>query len=748
MSGMPVTTKSTTHNQLPFALVALPVPVATCFTYRIPDELMGRVHAGTRVEVPFGRRILPGFVVELSASTDLKSVKPIRKILDTYLTPSLIELSKWMASYYGCSLGEAAQAALPASLKRPSRKGRVVGGIALVDPGGYPGAYRDKLRRAPRQLALIDKLAEAGGKSDIDTITKEWGFTTTLARSLVEKKIARWITETVVSPFEGLEAPVENLTSEQHSALAAVLESVESKTFSPMLLHGVTGSGKTEVYLRAARHVLAQGGGCIVLVPEIGLLPQAIARYKRLFGGELAVIHSRLTGGERFEIWDRVEKGACRLVLGPRSAIFSPMKNLRLIVVDEEQDDSYKQDDKPRYHARNVALMRGKFEKLTCLLGSATPSAESVHHALDGRYKYLTLPTRVGGAPLPDVTFVDLKENPIEGASCSSYLLERLEDNIDKGNQSILFLNKRGHARFIQCNVCGWLATCKNCDITLIYHRVSNRLRCHFCGFSRPAVNRCDECDSPKLFFAGAGTQRVELDLASLFPGVGILRMDADTTGGKDGHRRVLEQFSTGKYPILIGTQMVAKGHHFPDVNLVGVLYAEESLNYPDFRSSERTFQQIIQVAGRAGRAGKKAEVVVQTFTPEHYAFSFLKAHDYNGFMNEELEIRKQLKYPPFSRIVLASCSAPDKGTLHRVIERWTNEMRRRLARAPVEVLGPAPPLVERVKNRYREQVLIKGSLNTRLKDELLALYRTIAESERGGRSVEMRWDVDPESFY
>ena len=748
MFGMPVTKTPATHKHLPFALVALPVPVATCFTYRIPDELREHVYPGARVEVSFGRRVLPGFVVELSASTDLKHVKPIRKILDTYLTPPIIELSKWIASYYGCSLGEAAQAALPASLKRPTRKVRKAGGLGLIDVDGGFDVFRDTLRRSPRQLALAERLKESGGKSDIETLTKAWGFTTTLAAALVDKGVARWITESVASPLENLEIPVENLTAEQRSALNDILESVETETFSPMLLHGVTGSGKTEIYLRAARHVISRGGGCIVLVPEIGLLPQAIVRYKRVFGSEMAVIHSRLTGSERFEIWERVEKGACRLVLGPRSAIFSPMKNLRLVIVDEEQDDSYKQDDKPRYHARNVALMRGKFEQLTVLLGSATPSAESLHHAFDGRYKYLTLPKRIGGSPLPDITFVDLRETPVEGAFCSPYLLERIEDNIDKGHQSILFLNKRGHARFIQCNVCGWLAKCKNCDITLIYHRVSNRLKCHFCGFTRASVNRCDDCGSPKLYFAGIGTQRVELDLTSLLPGVGILRMDADTTGGREGHRRILEQFSTGKYPILIGTQMVAKGHHFPDVNLVGVLYAEESLNYPDFRSSERTFQQLIQVAGRAGRAGKKAEVIVQTFTPEHDVFSFLKSYDYNGFMKEELEIRKALQYPPFSRIVLASCSAPSKETLNRVVERWTNQMRRRLARVPVDVLGPAPPLVERVKNRYREQVLIKGNLNTTLKDELLAMFQRVAESERGGRSVDLRWDVDPESFY
>jgi primosomal protein N' (replication factor Y) len=513
----------------------------------------------------------------------------------------------------------------------------------------------------------------------------------------------------------------------------------------------VTGSGKTELYLRAAKSVVEDGGGCIVLVPEIGLIPQAVARYKRVFGDDIAIIHSRLGGAERFDVWSKIESGECRVVLGPRSAIFSPVRNLRFIVVDEEQDDSYKQDDKPRYHARHAALMRGKFEKLTILLGSATPSAESLHHASEKRYTYLALPKRVGGGSLPRVHLVDLREQPVEGAFCSSFLLERLAENIQRGHQSILFLNKRGHARFIQCNKCGWVARCKNCDIALIYHRVSNRLRCHYCGFSRARVTRCDECSSPQFYFAGAGTQRVELDLTALFPGVGILRMDADTTGGKEGHRNILEKFGTGDFPVLVGTQMVAKGHHFPQVNLVGVLYAEESLNYPDFRSSERTFQQLIQVAGRAGRAGSEGEVVVQTFAPDHHVFKYLRSHDYAGFMKEELEVRKQLKYPPFSRIVLASFNSQNKEALHRVVTRWTvkarDVCRTKLGTSAV-VLGPAPPPIERVKNRYRLQVLVKGALTSAIRRELLDSYRAVTERERGGRGVELRWDVDPESFF
>lgn len=730
-----------------YVRVALPLPVDTAFTYEVPDDLRERVFVGCRVEVPFGRRSLSGVVVALTGESDVARTRPVRDVLDTYLTPPLLHLAEWMASYYGCSLGEAIQAAIPSSFRRPSRQGRFDGAIRLALDAGGVEELRAGLKRTPRQWSLVERLAEAGGRADVGVITDQWGFSTVLIKNLIDKGIAEKTEPEETLPLGEIDEPVTALTPDQKRALDAVIESIESERFSAFLLHGVTGSGKTEIYLRAAAAVVARGEGCIVLVPEISLLPQAVARYRKVFGARMAVIHSRLTGAERFEIWERAAKGECRLVLGPRSAVFSPIVRLRLIIVDEEQDDSYKQGEKPRYHARHAALMRGKREGLTVVLGSATPSAESFHHALESKYGYLTLPSRVGGGILPKIEYVDLRKEPMEAAMCSARLLERLEHHVQKGHQSILFLNKRGHARFVQCNACGWIARCRNCDIALTFHRVSDRLKCHYCGYVRRAVSRCDECGGTRLYFAGAGTQRIELDLSSLLPGVRVLRMDADTTTGKEGHRRVLEQFGTGRYPILIGTQMVAKGHHFPNVNLVGVLHAEESLNYPDFRSSERTFQQLTQVAGRAGRAGAEAEVVIQTFTPEHHVFAYLSAHDYAGFMREELEVRRKLRYPPFSRMALASCSAANKDTLHRVMETWTGEMRRRLSGAGIEVLGPVSPPVERVKNRYREHVLIKGKLTASHKNAILESYRKIAERERGGRAVELRWDVDPESF-
>jgi primosomal protein N' (replication factor Y) len=744
---MHVSSHSTASKSKPFARVALPVPLTTTFTYEIPADLQAGVFVGARVEVPFGRRVLSGIVTDLMDSTDVKKTRPIRRVYDTYLTDELLELTKWIAGYYGCSMGEAAQSVLPPLLRKAARKAPMRGTVRLPAGQGGIGELARLLRRAPKQLELATALAQSGGHAGVETVVGEWGFTTQQVRSLIDRGVA--IVEPLgdTSPLGAIDSEVVRLNADQQTALERMLKAIAAGRFTAMLLHGVTGSGKTELYLRAAHNALSQGGGCIVLVPEIGLLPQATARYRRVFGENIAILHSRLTAGERFEIWKRIETGECRLVLGPRSAVFSPVRNLRLIVVDEEQDDSYKQDDKPRYHARNIALVRGKNEKLTVVLGSATPSAESYHHASNGKYERLVLPERVGGTSLPAIQIVDLRESEMEGSHFSAQLLERLEYNVRKGYQSILFLNKRGHARFIQCNACGHVERCNSCDISLIYHRVASRMKCHFCGYDAPAVKRCRKCGSARLYFSGAGTQRIELDLSGFFPGVGILRMDADTTSGKEGHRRVLEKFSTDKYAILIGTQMVTKGHHFPRVNLVGVLHAESSLNYPDFRSGERTFQQLTQVAGRAGRSGTDGEVVVQTFLPDHHVFEFLVSHDYDGFMAEELRIRKKLSYPPFARIVLAACSAPNEALLRRVAEAWTESMRRELAGKPAEVFGPVPPLVARIKNRYREHVMIKGRLSAALKTRLLGLFQQTTERIRGGSSVELRWDVDPEYF-
>jgi primosomal protein N' (replication factor Y) len=734
-----------TDNASSFAKVALPVPVRATFTYEIPAILRSQVFVGCRVEVPFGRRVLSGIVVALTDQSEVPRTKPLRKIYATYLPNELLALTEWISSYYGCSLGEAAQSVLPPLLRPSSRLARPAGVLGLkvpLDPN-----VAASLKRSPKQLELARRLTEAGGGAPASAVFDEWGFTSAHVKALIAKGIAEIHPDAVASGLDAMDSEVQQLNPDQENALRVMIESISSAEFRPLLLQGVTGSGKTELYLRAAKHVLSQGGGCIVLVPEIGLLPQATVRYRREFGARLAIVHSRMTGPERFEMWSKIASGDCRIVLGPRSAVFGPVKNLRLIIVDEEHDESYKQEEKPRYHARNVALVRGKQQNLAVVLGSATPSLESFHNASRGRYRHLWLPHRIGGGALPDIHFVDMRKSAADGHMLSPYLVTRLDANIKAGRQSILFLNKRGHARFVQCHACGWAAKCRNCDISLTYHRVGGRLKCHFCGYAERATGRCPQCGKSALHFEGIGTQRIEMDLASLFPGIGILRMDADTTGGKEGHRAVLEKFSRGNHPILVGTQMVTKGHHFPNVNLVGVLFAEESLNYPDFRSSERTFRQLIQVAGRAGRSSERGEVVIQTFMPEHGVFKWLKSYDYAGFMSEELELRRELKYPPFSRLIRAVCVAPSPEVVARVAGGWARALREAVSRSDVEILGPVAPPVARVKNRHFEQILIKGRFSDADKWAFLDVFARVAEREKGGRTVDVKWDVDPESF-
>lgn len=743
-----------------FAKVALPIPLDKTFTYEIPSSLRSGAFVGRRVEVPFGKRVLSGVIVDLCPKTEVANVKPINSFYDTYLPPPLLVISEWISSYYGCSPGETMHSVLPPGLKKARVRRRHEGTVvlnasirkALEDENSSSStplqAAEKQLSRAKKQLWLFRSLVSAGGAAPVDTLASEWGVARPVLDGLIQKGIAAVKSSSRVSPLDTLEEKVTSLTPAQTAALEKIKTGLDSRGFFPALLYGVTGSGKTEVYLRAAKYVLAAGGGCIVLVPEIGLLPQATARYRKLLGNDVAIIHSRMTGAERYDIWEKIVNGICRVVVGPRSAIFSPVKDLRLIVVDEEQDDSYKQDEKPRYHARNVALMRGKHEGLTVVLGSATPSLETLRQSQDGHYEALRLPARAVGAAMPDVHLVDMRSDALGSGLFSKTLADAVAQNLAGGGQTIIFLNKRGHARFVQCKACGWVAACENCDISLTFHRVDNKLRCHFCGFSKPAVSRCETCGRPKLFFSGVGTQRVELDLQSLFPGVNILRMDADTTSGKEGHRRILEEFSTGRYPILLGTQMVAKGHHFPGVNLVGVLHAEEGLNFPDFRSAERTYRQLTQVAGRCGRGNEPGRVIIQTFIPDHYVYRYLRKHDYDGFMAEELSIRRQLNYPPFTRIILASCGARDRHELSAFMAEWAAKIRAFLPADRAAVLGPAPPLVARVKNRYREQILVKGRLDRGQKDAILGLFERVARRRKAARTVDLRWDVDPESFF
>lgn len=539
-------------------------------------------------------------------------------------------------------------------------------------------------------------------------------------------------------PLE-LESP--ELEPDQCEAFERVTAAMRAGAPSTFLLQGVTGSGKTEVYLRCIEESLKMGKSALVLIPEIALIPQTTARFRRRFGDEIAVIHSRLTGPQRSTIWTRAAEGELRVVIGARSAVFVPLRRLGIIVVDEEQDDSFKQEDKPHYHA--IAVARHRIERAggVLLLGSATPSIETYQAARRGEIGHAKLRTRPGGGRMPRVEIIDMRGR--EGL-IGDELLGALEETRARGGQAIVLINRRGHAHYVQCRECGWIARCSNCSISLTFHSRKNELLCHYCGFRTDPPERCPSCGAYRLRHRGVGTQRVEMELLNLIPGIRVVRMDLDTTSGKSGHLKILEQFSRGERDVLLGTQMVAKGHHYPNVTLVGILSADGGLNFPDFRAAERTFRLLSQAAGRTGRGERGGRVIVQTFAPDHFLYERLIDHDYEGFAERELELRGELGYPPFGELALFTVGAPSEASAREAGERLARSLISMEGAGSLAVLGPTEAIVKRLKRSYRFQVLVRGALPNELRRSLVETARA-AVADLG--KIDLRWDFDPGSF-
>lgn len=657
----------------PFADVALDVPVARTFTYRLPDG--AEVEPGAVVRVPFGRRRLFGVVVATAAASDVKGIRTVHEVMgEAYrVPPTLLRLAARMARYYACTDGEALRVMIP---PRPGTKGR---------------------------------------RSPLD-----------------------------VDPAPESERGPE-LTDEQRTSVDAVGAAVDARRADSFLLQGVTGSGKTEVYLRLIERALAAGRDALLLLPEIALTPQTLRRLRRRFPGLVAPYHSRLSHGERCAVWEAAARGDVRVVVGPRSAVFAPLHDVGVIVVDEEHESSYKADDKPRFHGRDVALLRGREENAPVVLGSATPSLESEHNAREGKHVRLRLTHRVGAVGgLPEVKIVDRR---LEGRDAREPIGPALggavEAALARDEQAIIFHNRRGYARYVQCFACGDVSECPRCDISLTLHLHGDRMRCHYCGYSVRRPERCGECGEEVLDPRGSGTQRVELALETRFPGARILRLDQDTTSGKEGHRTILDRFGRGEADLLVGTQMVAKGLHFPRVTVVGVIDADQGLHFPDFRAHERIFQLLTQVAGRSGR-GDPGVVIVQTFDPEHRVLRRVAEHDVDGFLAEEWEERRALGYPPHRRLAAITATAPDEDRLVRVLDAVATRLRAGLPESEVQVLGPARAVLPRINRRHRGQMLLKGALGDRRKQWLLEVMDTAREAVPGGRSVDLALDVDP----
>ena len=607
---------------------------------------------GQLLRVPFHGRITRGFALSLTETPPAFSTKPVMSIEDEspFFSPALLKLVKWIASYTASPIEVVLKTAIPASVLKPSARPKE---LLYVEPTGTTAEL------TKHQAELLADIVRVGG-GWMQQLVKEFKTSPSTLRTLAQKGCV------AIAPRQSRRDPLAGrsvvptsplkLNDMQARALATILSKSGTLAASPppVLLHGVTGSGKTEIYLQAIARLLEQGKGAIVLVPEIALTPQTVRRFAGRFGNQVAVLHSALSDGERYDEWHRIRTGEARVVVGPRSAIFAPVANLGLIVVDEEHDPSYKQDETPRYHARDVAVMRARFEGARIVLGSATPSLESWLNAQQHKYELASVPARVAGRSLPDVHLVNMQQElermghvPIY----SSLLLEAVRSRLDRGEQTILFLNRRGYARVLDCPDCGWVAECPECAVPYTYHRADQCLRCHVCGGWARLPADCPICHAKELSYGGVGTQRAEAALKACFPRAKILRMDADSTSRKFSHDDILSAFRAGKADVLLGTQMIAKGLDFPNVTLVGVLNADTSLNRPDPRASERTYQLLAQVSGRAGRAEKPGEVYIQTFQPDAAAIAAAAKGDYAAFAAGELEDRRTAYFPPYCRL-------------------------------------------------------------------------------------------------
>ncbi len=807
--------------------VVFPIPKNQRFTYAIPQELQDSAQVGCRVLAPFGHRVLTGFIIEtqVPAPADTK----IRPILDAFdsepvISRELLELARWMADYYLCSLGEAIRAFLPAGLMLQAKtyaktskdlpaagssilQRKIVTTIAqheslrldhlkklvgsrgfyynlskLVDEGfvnlhqeivgrqNYerkikfikithkPAAaeFEGLSKRSPRQALMLRALDKAGGLEKLSRLCELAECSSQTARALEKKQLVEIFDRNVLRDYYGeLQVPRASrlvLNAEQEKAVTAISKPVLADENATFLLLGVTGSGKTQVYIEVLRRALEMDKGAIVLVPEIALTPQTVFRFRSEFQNNVSVIHSRMSKSERYAAWTRLRQGKCKVVVGPRSAVLAPVQNLGLIVVDEEQEGSYKQsDNSPRYHGRDLAVVRGKLENAVVVLGSATPSLESYFNAKTGKYTLIELKKRIADIPLPRVSIVDMARERIAGREkgelvLSSKLMQKIGEKLQHKEQIILLQNRRGYATIVQCGRCGEVTMCPNCNISLSFHKQGNIMRCHYCNFAGQLPQQCSGCNSTIILQRGIGTQQVQSFLQQHFPAARIVRMDMDTTRRKHAHDKILNDFGNFRYDILLGTQMIAKGLDFEKVTLVGVISADTGLFLPDFRATERTFQLLTQVAGRAGRKNGQGEVIIQTLSPQHMSIQYACKHDFLNFAKTEIHERKALGYPPASRLVLLHFSDKD--------EKRTLQAARKFAfllagkKADFKIVGPAPAALSRLKERYRFQLVIKsdkqrdpGAQNARRYIED-CMQEFADGSDLSG--VKIRIDIDP----
>lgn len=688
------------------------------FDYKVKDEYAPLIKVGMRVTVPFAHIVLEGFIVEVKNVSDSnRQLKEVLSLVDdeVVLTEELLALGKTLQKETLASLVSCYQVMLPKALK--AKQG------TMIKKKMMKVYYFHSERSIPLTTSQQEIIAAFQEKKCLPRSALK-SFSSARLATLVKKGVLEEREEEVYRlTYEEQSLKTFTLTSDQQKAVDEISESSDFI----FLLHGVTGSGKTEVYMELIANTLKLGKQSIVLVPEISLTPQIIKRFQRRFGNQIALLHSALSEGEKYDEYRKIRKGGVSIVIGARSAVFAPLKNIGIIIVDEEHSDSYKQDNNPRYDARNVAIERAKYHGSKVVLGSATPTLESYARALKGRYHLITLSHRVNGKPLPPVELVDMNE-AIKTAKghFSLRLIEEIEKRLQKKEQVILLLNRRGYASFLSCKQCGYVKKCPHCDITLTYHKSSHTLRCHYCGYGTGVDLTCPECHEKSLQDLGVGTEKIEEEISELFPQSKVIRMDVDTTSRKGSHEKMITSFTNHEADILLGTQIVAKGLDFADVTLVGVINADTSLMIPDFRSSEVTYSLLSQVSGRSGRSDKEGRVIFQTFNPTHYALVCAKENNYQKFYQEEMKIRRMMKYPPFYYLVLIHLASKDNQTALLEASRCEKVLTKYLDKTII--LGPSPASVFKKMNIYRYQLILKYQYQDNLEtilNKLVTYYAT-----------------------
>lgn len=714
------------------------------FTYKVKEELLDIIEIGHRVKVPFGVKNKPteAFVLGLKCEgiENVKKIKYISSILDDIpiLTRDDLKLVDFLRENYLCKYIDAIRTIIPSGLSKGIKNKKKT---VIVFNKELDGKLKDK----DNYVKIVNLIKEKDGELTKSEIINDYSLSSYSLNKLIEngylltedRVVYRYNTRSYIEESKNV------LNDEQKNAFNKILNS-DKKGF---LLKGVTGSGKTEVYMNLVGETLKEGKSAIVLVPEISLTPQMIERFKGRFGKNVALFHSKLSQGERFDEWYRIKKGEARLVVGARSAIFLPLDNLGIIIIDEEHENTYKSEQNPKYLTKEVAKFLSEIKGCKYILGSATPSIETYYEALNGKLELVEIKNRVSNRPLPQMEIVDMRE---ELKSRNLSLLSRslyneMKETLERKEQIILFLNRRGFSSFVSCRSCGYVFKCSECDLSMTYHK-NGYLICHYCGRAQREQKVCPECGSKYVKFFGAGTQRVEEEVKKYFPKARVMRMDVDTTRNKDSHENIYNAFKSGEGDVLIGTQMVSKGLDFKNVTLVGVLAADISLNIPDYRSSERTYQIITQVAGRAGRGEKKGKVVIQTYTPNSLSLQYAIENNYNDLYNEEIKVRKIMNYPPFSTIFLINSISKDERKLKEFMNKVGESLRKLLdSRENIQILGPVPCIITKLKDNYRWQIIIKGNLDNKLKLKIKDILYELNKSVYNEIRISM--DINPNNM-